>query len=137
MLRLADDVGKEQFFSSRNAGPITAATTTAKKTQSVLRGVQTSRKNESLNIMPVHSGQIQRTLQARKHSVGVTTANPKKMSLLDVEEDGNDYTPAFRKKMSVPQNHLRQRANSTLQYATSVAPNVASVQPRLTTTAEP
>ena len=99
---MADDVGKEQFFSSRNAGPITAATTTAKKTQSVLRGVQTSRKNESLNIMPVQANHIQRTLQARKHSVGVTTSNPKKLGLLDVQEDGNDYAPAFRKKMSVP-----------------------------------
>lgn len=114
----------------------TAATTTAKKTQSVMRGIQTSRKNESLNIMPMHTSHVQRTLQARKHSVGVTTADPKKLGRLDAVEDGNDYAPAFRKKMSVPQNHMRQRATTTLQFATSTAPNV-SIQPRLTTTAEP
>ena len=85
MLRLADDLGKEQFFSSRNGAPIvTAATTTnAKKAQSVMRGVQTSRKNESINIMPVQAGQIHRTLQARKHSIGTTTANPKKLGLFE------------------------------------------------------
>ena len=54
ILRLSDDIdGREQFFSSRNAAQISAATTTAKKSQSVMRGVQTSRKNESLNVFPI------------------------------------------------------------------------------------
>ena len=63
VLRLSDDIdGREQFFSSRNAAQISAATTTAKKSQSVMRGVQTSRKNESLNVFPIQQTHVQRTL---------------------------------------------------------------------------
>jgi hypothetical protein len=86
-------------------------------------------------VLPVNANHVNRTLNGRKHSIGVTTPG-RKAGLLDLEEDGNDYAPAFRKKMSVPQAVLRQRANSTLQYASPVAPNGPS-QPRLTTTAEP
>ena len=99
-----------------------------------MRTVQTSRKNESLLIGPVDAKHVQRTFNNRKHSVVVPSSKSKKLSLLDVEEDGNDYAPAFRKKMSMPvASQLRQRAHSTLQYANS-AINTA---PRLTTTAEP
>ena len=87
VLRLSDDVdGREQFFSSRNAAQqLTAATTTAKKAHSVMRGVQTHRKNESFNVFPVQQTAVHRTLQARKHSVGVTSNTRKGAAgLLDI-----------------------------------------------------
>jgi len=66
-----------------------------------------------MNVGPVQLTQVQRTLHGRKHSVGAP-ANSKKLGFFEISDEGNDYTPAFRKKMSVPQTTLRQRANSTL-----------------------
>ena len=45
-----------------------------------------------------------RKLHSRKHSVQVSAhqMTPKLIGGLDATEDGQDYQPAFRKKMSLP-----------------------------------
>ena len=59
----------------------------------------TNRKDESNAIAPA-SAELQRTMDKRKHST-LLNAEPKHLTL-DVTEEGNDYAPAFRKKMSLP-----------------------------------